>query len=604
MELTDAPAIVVVSSGGLATAHRIAGLLPGSRVHGLRGRVGAPDVSFGETGAHLRALFEAGRPIVGVCAAGVLIRCLAPVLADKRAEPPVVAVAEDGSAIVPLLGGHHGANDLARQIARAFGAAAAVTTVGDLRFGISLEDAPSGWRLANPEDVKGFVAELLAGAEIRLDGEAQWLAESDLPFSPNGTLTLRVTDGRCTGDQRTLVYHPARLALGVGCERGVAPQEVIDLATGTLAGADLALQSVAAVVSIDLKADEAAIHAAARALDAPARFFTAEQLEAETPRLQNPSRLVFREVGSHGVAEAAALAAAGPEAALVVPKTKSRRATCAVARSAGVIAAEAVGVARGCLAVIGVGPGQAAWRTPEADGLLADASDVVGYRLYLELLEAALAGKTRHGFALGEEEPRVRAALEMAAGGRRVALVSSGDAGIYAMAALVFELLEREDRAAWNRVEIVIAPGVSAMQAAAARAGAPLGHDFCAISLSDLLTPWTVIEARIEAAAEGDFVTAFYNPVSKRRTRQLARARALLLRRRPPSTPVVVARNLGRGGESVDVTTLRDLDPKGLDMLSLVIVGSSATRTVPGRRPWVYTPRGYGDKSHKSHKSS
>jgi cobalt-precorrin 5A hydrolase / precorrin-3B C17-methyltransferase len=177
-----------------------------------------------------------------------------------------------------------------------------------------------------------------------------------------------------------------------------------------------------------------------------------------------------------------------------------------------------------------------------------------------------------------------------------VALVSSGDAGIYGLAALVFELLDRGDHPGWRRIDITVVPGLSALQAAAARLGAPLGHDFCAVSLSDLLTPWPVIERRLHAAAEGDFVLALYNPRSERRQDQLAAARNILLRHRPAETPVALARNLGRAGESVAVTTLGALAPDAVDMLTLVLVGSSATRLLPGTPPRLYTPRGYAAK--------
>src|SRR5207248_2512458 len=162
------------------------------------------------------------------------------------------------------------------------------------------------------------------------------------------------------------------------------------------------------------------------------------------------------------------------------------------------------------------------------------------------LLGRAISGKTRHDSAIGEEEERVRLALDLAAAGRSVALVSSGDAGIYGIAALVFELIEREQRRDWSAVKIAVAPGVSAMQAAAARVGAPLGHDFCAISLSDLLTPWPEIRARIEAAAAADFVIALYNPASTKRPARLAEAATILLGHRPPETPVAITRNIGR----------------------------------------------------------
>lgn len=599
--MSEAPVFVVLTQAGLELARRVAAALPGAEVHGLAGRVPGADSRFANTTEHLRTLFAAGRPVVGVCAAGVLIRALAPLLADKRAEPPVLALAEDGSAVVPLLGGHHGGNALARRIADALGVAPAVTTAGDLRFGVALDDPPPGWTLANPEDHKAFAAALLAGATVRLEGEAPWLGDAALPWADGANLVIRTTERIVKGSPNTLVYHPAVLCVGVGCERGAAPEEVVDLVRRTLREHGLAEAAVAAVVSLDLKADEPAVHAAAAALGVPARYFPAARLEQETPRLANPSEPVFREVGCHGVAEAAALAAAGADGRLLVPKTKSARATCAVARAPAVVRPREIGHGRGSLAVVGLGPGDAAWRSPEADAAIHAATDLVGYTLYLDLLGPLAAGKVRHDYALGEEEARVRAALDLAAQGRDVALVCSGDPGIYAMAALVFELIEGGERRAWRRPVIAVVPGISALQAAASRVGAPLGHDFCAISLSDLLTPWSAIERRLRAAAEGDFVVALYNPVSRRRTRALAAAKEILRAHRPADTPVVLARNLGRAGEEVCVIDLDKLTPERADMLTLVLVGSSATRRVARGDGgcWVYTPRGYAAKAGK-----
>ncbi|MFQ6017687.1 MAG: precorrin-3B C(17)-methyltransferase [Kiloniellaceae bacterium] len=593
------PAIVVLSQGGLDLARRVAAGLPGADVHGLAGRVQGADAGFERTAAHLQELFRAGRPILGVCAAGVLIRALAPRIEDKRSEPPVIALAEDGGAVVPLLGGHHGANDLARRIAGLLGISAAVTTAGDLRFGVALDDPPPGWRLANRADHKAFAGNLLAGARVRLEGEAAWLRDSRLPFAADGDLVIRVTERAVAGSRRELVYHPAVLCAGVGCERGAEPEQVIALLRRTLSESGLAEAAVAAVVSIDLKAGEPALHAAAAALGVPARFFDAARLEAETPRLANPSGLVFREVGCHGVAEGAALAAAGPGGMLVAAKTKSARATCAIARAPAVLDPAGLGRGRGSLAVVGIGPGDSRLRAPEASAAIRAATDLVGYGLYLDLLGDLAAGKARHAYKLGEEAARAAAALDMAAEGRDVALVCSGDPGIYAMAALVFEMLERGQRPDWLRPAIAVVPGISALQAAAARVGAPLGHDFCAISLSDLLTPWSAIEKRLKAAAEGDFVVALYNPVSKRRARQLAAAAEILLGHRPPDTPVVLARNLGRKGEAVTVIRLDELAPARADMLTVVLIGSSATRRIARGDSgcWVYTPRGYRAKA-------
>ena len=661
--MSGAVAIVVLTGRGLATARRIGACLGEARIHGYAPRVPDADVRFEDAGAELRRLFAEGVDVVGVCAAGILIRTLAPALADKHEEPAVVAVAEDGGAVVPLLGGHRGANALARRLGDALGVPAAITTASETRWQVALDDPPPGWVLANPHHCKPFTARLLAGEPCRLEGEAEWLQGSgvelqadaarpprDRRHRPRGSgaepqvgaaLTVRVTDAPDPGDEDTLVFHRRRFALGVGCERGVAADELRELVERTLAGAGLSARALAGVFSVDLKMDEPAVHALAQTLGLPARFFAPPALEALTPRLANPSATVFREVGCHGVSEAAALAAAGAEGTLRVPKTRSKRATCAIGEAPSPIDAARLGQARGVLTVVGLGPGTPAWRTPAADRAVAAATHLVGYRGYLDLLPAGghrvrpahapgeeagrvdrtlaaggdqvrnacvsgeeaarvdralpAGGQVRHAYALGEETERVDRALALAAGGHRVALICSGDPGVYAMAALVFERLEMKTPAHpdWRRSEIVVLPGVSAMHGAAALAGAPLGHDFCAISLSDLLTPWAVVERRLEAAAAGDFVVALYNPASNRRRRGLARAVEILAARRPAATPVVVARSIGREGQKVTVTSLQDLDQSSIDMMTLLIVGSTATRTVGGQ---VYTPRGYGRK--------
>ncbi|WP_182083947.1 precorrin-3B C(17)-methyltransferase [Aureimonas sp. ME7] len=593
----SAPAILCLGPAALPLARRLADHL-GGEVHGTA-RVSGADVTVADTGAHLRDLFAEGRPIVALMATGALIRILAPLLADKRAEPPVLAIAEDGSAVVPFLGGHHGANDLARRIGALLGTPAAVTTAGDLRFGVALDDPPAGFALQNSEDAKPVMAELLAGEYAWVEGEADWLMASAIPLSDDGRVTLRVSDVAGEPGPLELLYRPQTLVLGLGAERGAPPAEAIALAEEALTQAGLSPLSVACVASLDLKADEPAVHAVAARFQVPARFFDAARLECEAPRLANPSEVVFRETGCHGVAEGAALAAVGEEGALVLPKRKSARATVAIAKAPRPVDPETVGRARGRLFVVGIGPGAAHWRSPEVSRMVGEATDLVGYSLYLDLLGPLAKGKARHDFDLGAEEARVRFAMELAAKGRDVALVCSGDAGIYAMATLVFELMERGDITdGARRIAVEVSPGISALQAAAARVGAPLGHDFCTISLSDLLTPWEDIQRRVRAAAEGDFVIAFYNPVSRRRRTQLAFARDVLLQHRPAQTPVVIAANLGREGESVRVVELAALDVDEVDMLTVVIVGSSNTRSFTSGegRTFAYTPRGYAAK--------
>lgn len=596
--LPDDIAILILGESGAALGRRLQAALPGARLHGPRTGPGNWDETYDRASIHIGQLFESRKPIIGLCASGILIRSIAPLLAEKREEPPVVAVAEDGSVAVPLLGGHHGANALARAVAEISGGLAAITTAGDLRLGLALDEPPPGWKIADPAQVKRTVAALLAGDPVSLIEQAPgaaWLRAGQIRWAEDGTHRVVVTDSELPQQPDTLIFHPPILALGIGCERGCPAEEVSELAHSTLAGAGLSPKAVGAVVSIELKLAEPAIHALAAELGVPARFFPASRLLAETPRLTERSAAAFRAAGCWGVAEGAALAAGGSDGMLVSPKQKSRRATCAIARAARPIDTKTIGRGRGKLGVVGIGPGDASWRTPEASAALTQATDVVGYGLYLDLLGRAIDGKNLHASAIGEEEARVRLALDLAAKGRSVALVSSGDAGIYGMAPLVFELLDSEARADWRAIELSVFPGISALQAAAACAGAPIGHDFCAISLSDLMTPWDKVRVRLEAAAAADFVVALYNPRSERRRMRLAEAADILLRWRGAATPVFIGRNLGRSGEERRIIRLCDLADVQADMLTIVLVGSSQTRLIDGDPPWIYTPRGYLD---------
>lgn len=587
------PAILCLNRAGEATAHRIAKLL-NAPVHGREGRVDTADLFFPNALDHARTLFAAGTPVIGVCASGILIRAVAPLLADKTREPPVLSVSDDGAVVVPLLGGHRGANRLAAQIAEVFQSVAAVTTAGDVALGVALDAPPSGYVLANPDAAKDVMAQLLSGGGAEVTGDAPWLAAL-----PKGD-AVRISCG-IVPSSADLVFHPQQLTLGVGCARNCAAAELIALVEKTLAESNVAPGALKAIYTLDLKADEPAVHAVSRKLGLPVRVFDAATLEAETPRLANPSDVVFAEVGCHGVSEAAALSGAGAEATLHVAKTKTKNATCAVAIAPEPIA-QLRGRGRGKLSIIGIGPGQHSWRTPEASQLVQEAEELVGYGLYIDLLGPLAYGKQRSDFPLGGEEDRCRYALERAGEGRNVALICSGDAGIYAMGALVFELLDRgpdemgvSDAA--RRIEVISTPGVSALQGAAARAGAPLGHDFCAISLSDLLTPRADIVKRLHAAAEGDFVIAFYNPVSKRRRTLLAEARDILLQHRPADTPVMLASSLGRPEEHIRYRKLSELQVDEVDMLTVVLIGSSNSKLAQlGEGPRMYTPRGYARK--------
>ena len=615
------PVVLCLSQSGYKIARKIADIL-GSQIHGREGRVVDVDATFENALDHIRVLFSSGTPIVGVCAAGILVRGVAPLLVDKLNEPPVVAVPDDGSTVIPLLGGHRGANRLARQIAIGLEAHASITTAGDIAMGVALDEPPLGYRLQNFKDAKPVMASLLNGSSVRILGENIF----DIHSSSAAEITLAVSETPMVGDEMTLVYHPQKYALGLGCARGCSVDEMWNLVSKCMEEANIAAGSISSVGSIDLKGDEPAIIETALRLGVPFRLFEANELESLTPKLANPSEVVFTEVGCHGVSEAAAIALSG--GSLVVEKKKTMNATCAIAKSENIIT-EMNGRSRGKLSIVGIGPGQHSWRTPEASALISEAEELVGYGLYIDILgplaigTSALIseaeelvgyglyidilgplaiGKKRSDFPLGGEEARCRYALEEAGKGKNVALICSGDAGIYAMGALVFELLDRNENEmgvsdAAKRIEVQCTPGVSALQGAAARAGAPLGHDFCTISLSDLLTPREDIIRRLHAAAEGDFVIAFYNPVSKTRRTLLAEAREILLKYRPNDTPVMLASSLGRPEEEVRYRRLDELEVDEVDMLTVVLIGSSNSRLANlGEGARMFTPRGYARK--------
>ena len=591
---TGAVAIVALGPSALATARTARTALREAghavTIHALARRVAAEDADtlFADTTTHLARLFEAGTAIVGLCAAGILIRAVAPLLRDKASEPAVVAMSEDGAAVVPLLGAHNGGAALATALAEAFATRAAFTTRSEATLGLALDDPPEGFVVADPLPFKALAAALPAAGAGRADP-----ALTFLPQRPGWPADIRATTG--APEPGVATYITRTIALGMGAERGADPAAAIAFARAALAGAGIDPRAVAVVATLDKKADEPALHAVADALGAPLRVFDTATLAAEEDRLATPSEVVRAAVGVAGVSEAAALAAAGPGGDLRAAKTVQDRLTLAIAEAPQPIP-PTVGRGRGHLAIVGIGPGRPLWRTGEAVALLAQADAFVGYSLYLDLVEDLRARQSRHDFPLGDETARTRFALELAGEGRTVALISSGDAGIYAMATLAAELLDTGDISdAARRVELTVAPGISAAQAAAARIGAPLGHDFAFISLSDLMTPWEAIRRRLHAAAEADFVVALYNPRSRRRTSQLVEAAEILRAARPGETPVVIAASLGRPAESITHTTLGAFRPEDVDMLATVIIGASTTRRfVRGDgRALVYTPRGY-----------
>ncbi|MFS4094678.1 precorrin-3B C(17)-methyltransferase [Streptomyces sp. AF1A] len=519
----------------------------------------------GPVGEAVRAAFAECGQLVCFLATGAVVRLLAPLLGGKAADPGVVCVDEAGRFAVSLVGGHAGgANELARAVGEVLGAEPVVTTATDA-VGLAGLDT-----LGLP--CEGSVAvvsrALLDGEPVALEKEVPWPLPP-LPVSPQGSYTVRLTDRDVAPGEREVLLRPPTLVVGVGASRGAPVEEVLGLVEGALRDAGLSPRSVAELATVDAKSEEPGLVAAAERLGVPLVTYPAGELAAiEVP---HPSAAPLAAVGTPSVAEAAALARGGE---LLVPKRKSAMATCAVVRRPG----------RGRLAVVGLGPGARDLLTPRAAAELRRASVLVGLDQYVDQIRDLLRPGTQVlESGLGAEEERARTAVAEARRGHAVALIGSGDAGVYAMASPA--LAEAGDD-----IDVVGVPGVTAALAAAAVLGAPLGHDHVSLSLSDLHTPWEVIERRVRAAAEADIVVTFYNPRSRGRDWQLPKALAILAEHREPGTPVGVVRNASRADEAGRVTTLAALDPATVDMMTVVTVGNTATRIVAGR---MVTPRGY-----------
>ena len=624
--------LISVTAGGRAAAERLAAVLPYAQLYD------------GSAASALPRAFAECDAIISFLAVGATVRIVAPLITGKYEDPGIVCVDEALRYAIPVLGGHAGgANVLARRVAGILGATAVMTTAAEAAGSVGLDEfgADLGFVVEPGSDMAPVGAAILSGERVTLTMGQQWPVP---PLPPNvvrtpqpepGVPAIVVSDevprppaaegtddagaaaaahvfgagdaagtaggvsgaagdavgaaGDITASAKPpgprVTYRPPSLVVGVGASTGVTAGEAGRLIDETLAAAGLSPRSVRWLATADIKAREPGLLAAAR--QRRWAVVTAPAAQLATIDVPTPSEIVRAAVGTPSVAEAAALLVAegsqeqggpgpgGPGGArLVVTKRSSARATVAVAQLRP----------RGRLALIGLGPGARDLMAPRAVEELRRASVVVGLDQYVDQVADLIApGAQVLASGLGEEEQRAGVAVSEALAGRAVALIGSGDVGIYAMASPALALAD-------ERIEVVGVPGVTAALAAAAVLGAPLGHDHAIISLSDLHTEWAVIERRVRAVAEADLVTCFYNPVSRTRNWQLGRALAILAGHRPPETPVGWVRDASRPGQYAGIATLAQFDPAQADMHTLVVVGSSRTTVVAGR---MITPRDY-----------
>ena len=558
--------LVSVTAAGRVAADRLEQAWPDARRYD------------GPAAAALPRAYTECDAIVCFLAVGATVRLLAPLLKGKHEDPGVVCVDEALRFAVPVLGAHQGGgNALARRVAETLGAEPVITTASDAAGATALDDfgADLGFRVEPGSDLAAVGAAILSGARVTFTADTEWplpplpsnVVRTDRPEP--GVPAVVVTDQKIDLTERAAVYHPPSLLVGVGASRGAPAAEIGQLIDGTLAELGLSSRSVRHIATADVKADEPGLLATAAERGWPVVTFPARLAAVPVP---NPSEVVRRAVGTPSVAEAAALIE--PGATLLAAKRASAHATVAVARARP----------RGRLAVIGIGPGARDLMTPRAVAELRRAAVVAGLDAYIEQVADLLRPGTRVlASGLGAEQERAAEAVAQARAGRAVALIGSGDAGVYAMGSPALEMAGAD-------IDVTVIPGITAALAVAAVLGAPLGHDHVMISLSDLHTAWPVIERRITAAAEGDLVTCFYNPASAKRDWQLRRALDLLAAHRPPATPVGWVRDASRPGQAASLSTLGEFDPGRVDMHTLVVVGSSRTRVQAGR---MVTPRDY-----------
>jgi len=581
------PAIFYITDNGYCLAKRIASFFIDSEVLKF-------DASL------LRKKWGQRKALIFIMATGIVVRMIAPLLKDKKTDPAVVVLDEKGQYAVSLLGGHlGGANRLAQDISSLLGAEAVITTASDINKlpSIDLWARDNGLIVENWDALARVATRLINEEALRVYSEtdirlpAAFTKEHD-PRRADILITKKQrteTCGSCIKDQ--LYLRPQNLIVGIGCNSGTQAHEIEEAIKSVLLEHNLSFLALHSIATIDKKASERGLRDFADKYDLAIVSFSADELNSV--RGIEKSKVVFKATGANAVAEPSALLASKTVKPLV-PKQKSGNVTVAVAlKKSDARSWESEKQASGKLYVVGIGPGSGDYITPRAKKAIEGSDVIVGYHTYLDLIPDLIDSKEIFSTGMTQEIQRCRKAIELAFSGKKVSVISGGDPGIYAMAGLVFDILRAEQPTPTSMLAVEIIPGISALNAAAARLGAPLMHDFVSISLSDRLTPWDVIEKRLNASAMADFVIVIYNPKSKGRVEHFSRAVEIIRRYRKSETPVGIVRAAMRASERVAVTTLQEVLSHEIDMQTTVIIGNSGTFVWQGR---MITPRGYEKK--------
>jgi cobalt-precorrin 5A hydrolase/precorrin-3B C17-methyltransferase len=584
-------AIFYITENGLNLAKRLQGLYPAARIE----RFSADTVC---------ELWDNHKNLIFIMASGIVVRTIAPLIKDKKIDPAVVVLDETGKYAISILSGHlGGANELAKDIAEFLKGEAVITTASDVNnlTAIDLWANENNLIIENMGMMPHVATRYINNGALRIYSEIEIeLPDEFLKVSEPGFADVLITNKKdvylrqpqcssaecSTGSCRVkeqLYLRPKNLVVGIGCNSNTSADEIEDSIRSVLNENNLSFPSIHSIATIDIKADEEGLKAFAEKYNFKISAFTADELNS-VEGIER-SEAVFKTTGANAVSEPAALLASG-SSELLVPKQKKGNVTVAIAEQSSRAAEQQE---KGKLYIVGTGPGGIEHITPYAQKAIESSDVIVGYGTYLDLIEKLIKDKEVISTGMTKEIDRCKKAVELAMTGRTVAVISGGDPGIYAMAGLVFEIVREQG----ILLEIEVIPGISALNACAARLGAPLMHDFAAISLSDRLTPWELIEKRLAAAASADFVTVIYNPKSMGRPEHINNARAIFLKHRSTETPVGIVKGAMRENESIIITNLRDMLNYDIDMQTAVIIGNSQTFVFD---KWMITPRGYGNK--------
>lgn len=560
--------------------------------------------------AVIKQMWDTKRLLIFIMATGIVIRSISPLIKNKKTDPAVLVIDEQGRYVISLLSGHlGGANIFARQVANFLGAQPVITTASDINelTPIDVWAHDNNMIIENPEELPSISTKLLNQGYLKIYEERTMeLPDEFLRVDEPEKADILITNKQnpykgidTTPLFRQLIIRPKNLVLGLGCNSGTTCEEIDSVVTTVLRDNNMSLDSISCIATIDIKAFEKGVVEYAERYRFNIKTFTADEIN--TVNGIEKSDAVFKATGAFAVAEPCSILASG-HGNLVIKKQKRGNVTIAVAEinpdktiQKGFNIKENLNKLnkKGKIFIVGTGPGDINHITPYAIKSIKSSDFIVGYDTYIQLIHEIIKGKNIVTTGMTEEIDRCKKAIELANEGKTVSVISGGDPGIYAMAGLVFELLialMAESKNQFYMPDVEVIPGISALNAAASRLGAPLMHDFASISLSDRLTPWDVIAKRLDSAASSDFVIVIYNPKSKGRSEHINIAASIIQKYRTPDTPVGIVRKAMREGEKVIITTLKDFLNYEIDMQTTIIVGNSMTFISEG---WMVTPRGY-----------